>query len=460
MQDVFQARGRMFSTIATPRQAGVQYKAYVQEQAQKHKVAQAAAAGAAGAAAVAVEVADANTGGSYKKNPQEKNPWAFPLPLEAVNPLRPPSAECQFAVRIYRPSPPPDTGVPAAPAPESAKAYAGFTLSRAAVYESLGVQKFKKQAHEHGLSLWTAEHYKEKEGELLGLDPQDAQRGALARAIETQDALRARHHTSALIRACLAQAPPDPASSNVLDAVEAALKGAHAAFFLWQHPERILGLQERKRRRKRLINRTVDDVLRFARAAQRVPAEPPPPPPPDGAPPKPPLVRVPVVVIGDRAVSGESHGPFPMKACVRLLAKEAAVVVASEFRTTKLCGFCGCAIEHPRKMNGRVDHGTVYCPDPTCFSGGRFLNRDVAASSNIVERFTTEFYFGGQLGCFDRAAAVAKDAPRLSLFGTLTPCPAAGGTVVRWYATRGTRRVWWFGGWGWGGGLLTHDASR
>jgi hypothetical protein len=327
------------------------------------------------------------------------------------------------------------------------------------VHEALGVQKLKRQAHEHGLSRWTTEDYRDKDLELLAMDPQDEKRGALARALETQDALLAVHRTNARVRACLTRPPPDPpdppapaggsSTSNVLDAMEAALAGAHAAFMLWQHPERILALQERKRRRKRMLSRAVDDVIRFARAAQRVPVEPPPPPlakPPDGAqaPAPPPVVRVPVVVVGDHAVSGASHGSFPMTACMRLLAKQAAVLVVSEFRTTKLCGFCGCAMAHPRKTNGRLDHGTVYCPDPACFSGGRFLNRDVAASSNIVERFITEFYLGGQLGCFDQAEAVAKDAPRLSLFGTLTtPRPAAGGPGVPWCAASAD------GGFGW-----------
>ena len=114
---------------------------------------------------------------------------------------------------------------------------------------------------------------------------------------------------------------------------------------------------------------------------------------------------------------------FAFKDFLKHLARRAIVVMCDEHCTTKLCGDCGSEVKHPHKAGTRAaqEHkGTVYCPNRACASRGRFMNRDVAAASNIVNRFVCGFLVGGQLAGFSRVESRTTDPTRqLSFFGTL-----------------------------------------
>ena len=266
--------------------------------------------------------------------------------------------------------------------------------------------------------------------------------GAALRAIEevfvTQAATLAVHATNEAIRVCLAAAPAlnplekdlavrlataQARSQAAMAALALALRNAPHVFHLWAHAGRLAELAERKRRRDRLIDRTVSQVLRFAAPpAARTP--------PDGDPPDGRVrARRAVVYIGDWIVNRQGAGVFAKKLFVRRLARRAIVVVCSEYNTTKLCGHCGTPVLHPKTTGAKTHNGTVFCPDKACPSGGRFLNRDVAAACNIVHRFASGMFVSGQLGCFAESGA-----GRISLSGILAPladCPAASTATSR-----------------------------
>ena len=91
----------------------------------------------------------------------------------------------------------------------------------------------------------------------------------------------------------------------------------------------------------------------------------------------------PVIVFGN----GGENGLFgrlrgggvkgPVKEVTRRLAKRYAVILSSEFRTTKLCLKCGREL-HVHK------HGVVYCKQQTHCN---MLNRDISAAIKIGARF-------------------------------------------------------------------------
>jgi hypothetical protein len=355
-----------------------------------------------------------------------------PLRPDQHNPLLPEAEVDRVTIRLYRPS----SRKPAALEPV-AETPVGFKISQSMVRKALGWAKLDALAQREGRALWSPSKLKDAEDALAELDIASTEHAELARAIETQRATLAVHRTSAQIRACLDRVAPQPTDAlaaaggdhatrvhAIFDALDAALDGAGPAFMLWHHEGRLQAQQERKRRKKRLMDRAVHEVLQFCRAVA-LGAEP--PPPPDS-----PLHRLVVVYVGDWMLSKQSAGAFAKKEFLRKLARHAIVIVTSEHNTTKKCGICSWDMAHPTKRNGQRHNGTVFCSNPSCASVGRFLHRDVAAAVKLVDRTICGFFMGGQLGPFERVTAGA-DAASISLFGTLTkprPGASAAGT---WY---------------------------
>jgi hypothetical protein len=319
----------------------------------------------------------------------------------------------------------------------------GFKISQSMVREALGWAKMDALAQREGRALWSPAKLEDAEDALADLDAASSEHAELTRAIETQHATLAVHRTSARIRACLDRVAPQPTAEAaaaaaggehatgvhaIFDALDAALEGAGPAFTLWHHEGRLQALQERKRRKRRLMDRAVHEVVQFCRAVA-LGAEP--PPPPDS-----PLHRLVVVYVGDWMLSKQSAGAFAKKEFLRKLARHAIVIVTSEHNTTKKCGICSSDMAHPTKPNGKRHNGTVFCSNPSCTSVGRLLHRDVAAAVKLVDRTICGFFMGGQLGPFERVTAGADAAP-ISLFGTLTR-PRPGATAAgTWYGVGG-----------------------
>ena len=119
----------------------------------------------------------------------------------------------------------------------------------------------------------------------------------------------------------------------------------------------------------------------------------------------------PVILFG----SGAEHGLFgrlkgggvkgPVKKISRLLGKRYAVIITSEFRTTKLCIRCGREL-HVHK------HGVVYCKQQ---SHCNMLDRDISAAIKIGARFIAK-YCNLPLGPWAYGAAIAPSTALAQVF--------------------------------------------
>jgi len=95
----------------------------------------------------------------------------------------------------------------------------------------------------------------------------------------------------------------------------------------------------------------------------------------------------------------------PVKKISRLLGKRYAVIIVSEFRTTKLCLKCGREL-HVHK------HGVVYCRQQ---SHCNMLNRDISAAIKIGARFIAKFC-NIPLGPWAHGAAIAPSTALAEVF--------------------------------------------
>jgi hypothetical protein len=285
-----------------------------------------------------------------------------------------------------------------------------LSVSAGAVKVAKGVQKHRDAARDQGRALLDDVQLAALADELerLELVPTEdnaARRDALAAAIATQTLVRGRNADGRRIQAGLAASVDTcgrPTPAAVLDALAIQLGGLENAAELFFHAGGLAAQGEARRRRDRLRDHLINEMIRFAGPMK------------DG--------RLPVFYIGDWAVSGATT-QFAFKDFLKHLARRAIVVMCDEHCTTKLCGDCGSEVKHPHKAGAKAaqEHkGTVYCPNRACASRGRFMNRDVAAASNIVNRFVCGFLVGGQLAGFSRVESRTTDPTRqLSFFGTL-----------------------------------------
>jgi hypothetical protein len=155
---------------------------------------------------------------------------------------------------------------------------------------------------------------------------------------------------------------------------------------LFYHPGRVKDESEAKRRRQRLMDRTLNEALQFAGACSVA-----------GAP-------KPVIYLGDWAMQpGRAAKGFPLKEWVRALAKKAVVLVATEMRTTITCGWCGSEVVHPTQAaagRGLEIYGAVYCAAKGCAGDGRLLPRDVHGAYNIAGLWAYQHLLGGESGTY------------------------------------------------------------
>ena len=277
-------------------------------------------------------------------------------------------------------------------------------LSGRAVQESLGILREQECALSEGRSLWPADVIKQKHAELAALDSMledpttsdaDRERGRLEFAC-LMDALAAQQDLVLVVAAGAKihelLATPDMTMAVVSEALQVAIASAPAVIRNFFRPSRVAALLERKRRAHRLYDKTAHQVTAFISNGLESDTD------VVG------LVRFPLLVMGDWAVKKKRRHKFAFAQFLACLARTAIVIVASEFRTSKLCSSCGSTVLHPikRSRHGdeQLDPGTVMCPNRSCQSQHRFLNRDVAGAANIANRFLTSVFGCSQLGTF------------------------------------------------------------
>jgi hypothetical protein len=204
--------------------------------------------------------------------------------------------------------------------------------------------------------------------------------------VRVQLCVRAVRDAKTAVLTALAAPPlPDAPLGPSLRALVVALDAIEDVKAVFYDPRRVAAERESRRRCARVVDRAVEETVRFLR-------------PPPG--------RPGLVVVGDWVKDKHRRGGgiFAMAAFLEKLARRAIVVIADEFRTTQLCPFCGSKLAHPRKFtkHGEAveDGGTVYCPAPRggCVTMGRFAARDVSAAAAILRRFLYANLMGGQLG--------------------------------------------------------------
>jgi hypothetical protein len=155
-------------------------------------------------------------------------------------------------------------------------------------------------------------------------------------------------------------------------------------------------------------------------AAQEPPTQEPPTPDPPTA--KIPASEPPTILFGNASEKKGGFIPFkgggvkgPVKELTRRLAKRYAVILCSEFRTTKLCHFCGRVLSHPTRhvSQGRYQaettmHGLSYCPHRGPNSHQHMQGRDRMAAYNIGALFLAT-QLGEDLGPWQRGDTKALD---------------------------------------------------
>jgi hypothetical protein len=284
----------------------------------------------------------------------------------------------------------------------------GVGLGKGAVLAALGITARRLEAHNNGLTLWPAALLdaniaeRDRLGALLDLPQSKYTLGSvdiqarweqLSAAIVTQNHVLGVRATNEAIRTALV--PQDehaggvPSAGQIMTALGIAVGGMVHVRALAFHCPRKAAARKAKSARRRLIDRTVDNVVRFVSDSNSHAT--------NGN------ADLPIVVLGDWAIDGKgSKGKFAMKEFVSKLAKRVIVVAANEHCTSKLCGDCGHQLAHPIKGSGKSEQhdGVVYCKNKLCASRGRFFNRDVNGATNICNRWLYDYVMGGSLGVF------------------------------------------------------------
>jgi hypothetical protein len=280
-----------------------------------------------------------------------------------------------------------------------AKTYVAKSLTKGEVKNALDLVRDDERALAEGRVLWASGVSEQKQAELAQLAatlPGDDDNGMPAirdKISALRAALAAQEDLLAVIEAGKAIKPfmvaVAPTQADVFAALAVAIGIAPVVIQQFYRPSRIAAMLKRQRRTERLYDKAVHQTLEFIKDS--VPrgagvAE-------QGA------KRYPVLLVGDWATKKKQGKHFAFQRYLDRLARRAIVIVVDEHCSTKLCSSCGSEVMYPDKHDDTKPHyGTVYCPNNQCPTQHRFLNRDVAAASNICNRFLAKFFVGGSLG--------------------------------------------------------------
>ena len=280
--------------------------------------------------------------------------------------------------------------------------FVALALGKEQVYCALGTKKERAIAEAEGRVRWSIGVLMAKQAQLEQLKQMQASSGAssasttdtsgqireLDDAIKAQEALIAVTVAGNEIRQLVSGRAPMRA--DVLKALKVAVDIAPVVIEQFYRPSRLAAMIRVRRRMERVYDKTVHQVLQFICTNLNVVTGSAPP----GA------ARRPVLLIGDWATSKKRINKFAFQRLIDRLAKKAIIVKGvNEHCTTRLCAMCGTTVLYPLKQGSKEMHnGTVYCPNTACPLRHSFLNRDVAAASNIVNRFLADMLMGGNLG--------------------------------------------------------------
>ena len=272
-----------------------------------------------------------------------------------------------------------------------------LSLSKGGVKCALDEQRDQAAAVEEGRVLWSSGTLLQKQSQLdqlrsaqaSGGPNADTEIGALTAALEAQHDLLAVTEAGREISELMGTG--EPTWTNILAAFAVAVRIAPTVINQFFRPSRIAAKRKRERRTERLYDKAVFQTLEFIRgelpnragSAERE------------------TRRCPVLVVGNWATSKKKCNGFAFQRYIDRLARSAIVIVVDEHCTSKLCSSCGSQVRHPDRHDfTKPLYGTVFCPNTSCPTQHRFLNRDVAAASNICNRFLVNFFAGGSLGMF------------------------------------------------------------
>jgi hypothetical protein len=265
----------------------------------------------------------------------------------------------------------------------------GFSVSRAAMDAATGTTDARLRAHLDGRSLWSDEHLAQQQKKLDDLRgaaaaPGDENLARLEAAVQAQADLRRVTQVGKQIRA-LQDTPADPeAPAHAAAAAALTLAFAEISLVIRMHyrPSRVEALADAARRRRRFLDRVVEETVAFAT------------PTPAGS------SRPGVVVVGDWVLARNKRGAkFPFKKYLDALARRAIVIVASERLTSAACAHCGSYVAHTRKQDSaQKSAGVSYCPNKSCPGKGLFFNRDLSAATAISHLFFHTMFWGGHGG--------------------------------------------------------------
>ena len=291
-----------------------------------------------------------------------------------------------------------------------------LSLSKGGVKCALDEQRDQAAAVEEGRVLWSSGTLLQKQSQLdqlrsaqaSGGPNADTEIGALTAALEAQHDLLAVTDAGREISELMGTG--EPTWTTILAAFAVAVRIAPTVINQFFRPSRIAAKRKRERRTERLYDKAVFQTLEFIRgelpnragSAERE------------------TRRCPVLVVGNWATSKKKCNGFAFQRYIDRLARSAIVIVVDEHCTSKLCSSCGSQVRHPDRHDfTKPLYGTVFCPNTSCPTQHRFLNRDVAAASNICNRFLVNFFAGGSLGMFMGLLFVWTDLSFFVLRGSL-----------------------------------------
>ena len=284
-----------------------------------------------------------------------------------------------------------------------AKTYVAKSLTKGEVKNALDLVRDAERALAEGRVLWASGVSEQKQAELTQLvatskpngDADDAngtpaicdEISALRAALAAQEDLVAVGEAGKAIKSFMAAI--EPTQADVFAALSVAINIVPVVIQQFYRPSRIAAMLKRQRRTERLYDKAVHQTLEFIKDSVPCSAG----DAGQGA------QRYPVLLVGDWATKKKQGKHFAFQRYLDRLARRAIVIVVGEHCSTKLCSSCGSEVMYPDKHDYTKPHyGTVYCPNNQCPTQHRFLNRDVAAASNICNRFLAKFFVGGSLG--------------------------------------------------------------
>jgi hypothetical protein len=265
----------------------------------------------------------------------------------------------------------------------------------------LGTEKERAIAEEDGRVMWSQGVSEKKLTELEQL--KQIQADSIARSVSTTDTdgqIRALEDAMAAQQALIDVTDAGnkirqrmgvraPERTAIFEALKVAMEISPTVIEQFYRPSRVAARIRLRRRTERVYDKTVHQLLQFITPGSSG----------DTGSASPGAARRPVLLIGDWATSKKRIKKFAFQRLIERLAKKAIIVEVDEHCTTRLCAMCGTTVLYPLKQGSKETHnGTVYCPNTACPLRHSFLNRDVAAASNIVNRFLADMLMGGNLG--------------------------------------------------------------